>query len=514
MDNTIRFDGMTSQNTIPALYGDSGAHMRKPRLTPGTVFEGYHLLSLIRCTGRSEVWYCLDGSGYGRVLKVTVDHPDAEVIALIRETDCGSLVPILDCGESGGQWYEVSPYYREGSLQGRIDPEVIRSVVLPGITEGLKALHGCKVIHNDLKPLNIYWDDNRQKVLIGDYGSAAMTKTRPRQITPQFAAPELLYGNTCGRASDWCSVGLTLAALVKGEPLFEAQTVQRARRIWERGVRFRSGQEEDADLQRLINGMINMDIHKRMGPKAAMLWCEGGVFGGEERSRKAPVKTAPDPLTVAFHDPEWIAADIEGLIRGIEDHWDYSLFLFRQGRLDRFLGQFDKELILLCRELRKMVNEEDAMYYLTMERDRHDSYVWRGRRYHALTEMEETWKNSEEGRNDIVVFLQRGHVAHYLKKKGADEQQTGFAQRLQAIGKIRPNEACGQLFQALRGNDGLSWDGTVLKDIEDLVNWMATRVTDMDEAVDEIMESSELEAWLAYQGMGDILENIRRKCDL
>ena len=145
MDNTIRFDGMTSQNTIPALYGDSGAHMRKPRLTPGTVFEGYHLLSLIRCTGRSEV---------------------AEVIALIRETDCGSLVPILDCGESGGQWYEVSPYYREGSLQGRIDPEVIRSVVLPGITEGLKALHGCKVIHNDLKPLNIYWDDNRQKVLI------------------------------------------------------------------------------------------------------------------------------------------------------------------------------------------------------------------------------------------------------------------------------------------------------------------------------------------------------------
>ena len=518
MENTIQFENITGQQTIPALCEENGAHLRKPGYHVGEQFEDYKLIALVRCTLQSELWYCVDSSEDDYILKITGHIPEEEVVMMIQDIECDNLVPLIDYGRSGGNWYEVYPYYREGSISGRIDQETVRNVILPGIMAGLNALHENKIVHNDIKPSNIFWGENRKKVLIGDFGSAAAVKSKPVQFTPSFAAPELLNNDISRRASDWCSVGLTIAAIIEGSPLIEANTVQQARRAWERGVHFRGNEDIDQNLKLLINGMINMEMTKRAGPKAAAKWCEGGIFSGETRTKTAREKNRPGSVTISFHEPELIAADIEGLIRGITDHWEYSLFLFRQGKMDRFLGQFNKvlgkELILTCRELRKLVNDEDAVYRLTLEIDQNQSFVWRGKRYYSLTEMEETFKSGDQGRNDIVVFLQRGNVTYYLEKDGRDREQIAFAERLRSASRIHPYEACAQLFQSLKGNDGLFWDGFTLKNLDDLVDWLDYRKGDMDRAVEEVFGSSEFEAWLAYQGMGDVLEDIRRKCEV
>ena len=53
-----------------------------------------------------------------------------------------------------------------------------------------------------------------------------------------------------------------------------------------------------------------------------------------------------------------------------------------------------------------------------------------------------------------------------------------------------------------------------MKNLDDLVDWLDYRKGDMARAVEEVFGSSEFEAWLAYQGMGDVLEDIRRKCEV
>ena len=514
MENTIRFENITGQNTIPALCEENSVQLRKPDHKAGEYFKAYQLVSLVKCTIQSEIWYCLDSQEDGYILKITSQKPDMNVINTIQGIDCENLVPLKDCGESGKYWFEVYPYYKEGSIIGKVDQDTIRNVVLPGIIEGLNALHNGKIIHNDIKPSNLFWDDERTKVMIGDYGSATAPKEKPRHLTPGFAAPELLYNDTSSRASDWCSVGLTLASIVNGRPLIEAETVQQARKKWERGIRFREDGNIDQNLKLLINGMINMEVRKRVGPKTAAKWCKGGVFGGEARTRSEKTTIGQGTATISFQNPPLIATNIEGLIQGIANHWDYSLFLFRQRKLDKFLGEQNAGLIRTCKELRKLANDEDAMYRLTLEMDQCNSFVWRGRQYHSLIEMEQTWKDSEQGRKDITVFLQRGNVTFYIKKNGGDSEQTAFAERLRAISRIHPNEACAQLFQALKGNDGLVWDGMTLKSLDDLVDWLDTRKADMDQAVEEVFESNEFEAWLAYQGMGDVLQDIRRKCEI
>ena len=498
MENTIQFENRTGQLTIPALCEENGAHLRKPGYHAGEQFEDYKLIALVKCTLQSEIWYCVDSSEDDYILKITEHRPEEEVLMIIQDIESDNLVPLIDYGRSDGSWYEVYPYYREGSIDGKIDQETIREIVLPGIIAGLNTLHENKIIHNDIKPSNIFWDDNRKKVLI--------------------TAGLVVNNDVSRRASDWCSVGLTIATILEGSPLIEADTVQQARRAWERGVCFRGKENTDQNLKLLINGMINMEMTKRAGPKAAAKWCEGDTFGGETRTQTVREKNRSGRVIISFHDPEWIAADIEGLIKGITDHWEYALFLFRQGKMDKFLGQFNKvlgkELIFTCRELRKLANDEDAMFRLTLEIDQNRSFVWRGRQYYSLSEMEETFKSGDQGRNDVVVFLQRGNVTYYLEKDGRGREQIAFAERLRSASRIHPYEACAQLFQSLKGNDGLSWDGFTLKTLDDLVDWLDYRKGDMDQAVEEVFESSEFEAWLAYQGMGDVLEDIRRKCEV
>ena len=192
MENTIQFENRTGQLTIPALCEENGAHLRKPGYHAGEQFEDYKLIALVKCTLQSEIWYCVDSSEDDYILKITEHRPEEEVLMIIQDIESDNLVPLIDYGRSDGSWYEVYPYYREGSIDGKIDQETIREIVLPGIIAGLNTLHENKIIHNDIKPSNIFWDDNRKKVLIGDYGSAAMVKTKPVQLTPSFAAPELL----------------------------------------------------------------------------------------------------------------------------------------------------------------------------------------------------------------------------------------------------------------------------------------------------------------------------------
>lgn len=509
MNDTLHYNIINS-HTVPDICETEHAHLRKPEHFPNEEVAGYRLLNLVTCTATSEVWYCSDLSDYKCIIKISNQLPDTETIYRLQETESEYLVPILDCGMCNDNWYEVYPFLKNGSVKGPLSIGVIREIILPGIIRALETIHQLGIIHNDIKPNNIYWNDDMSSVLLGDFGSALPIKQKPSSLTLSYCAPELLLNDVCRRSSDWCSVGLTIASLLDGKEIITANTKQGVMKEWEKGIRY---SHLDSSVQQLINGMLATDPRKRIGPHAAKQWCGNASFGGEERTvqKQDHEQTV---ITVAFNNPPWIAADIEGLLQGIESHWEYAAFLFSQSKLDRFLSQFDKEWGPVCKALRKMTNTEDALYRLTLDLSSGKSYVWRGKRYNNLLEMEEVWERDSSGEQDISDFLQRGHVTFYLQKGNASLDKIDFVKRLQNVSRIHPFEACAQLFQALRGDEGLNWDGVILKDLNDVVFWLKTKEMDLDAAIDKVFESRKFEAWFAYQGMSDVLEDIRRKCEL
>ncbi len=507
MEETIRFTDRFGQDTLPAICEEPELQTCVPVCSAGMYIGDWELTALMSCTKQSELWFANDPDDYLCVVKVSSRADNSEVIERIRLLDCPNLAQVLDCGWEGGFWYEVYPFYRGGCLHGKYEEDLIRKTILPGLISALAALHSIKIMHNDIKPQNIFWDEDRETVILGDFGCAAPANTRPAAFTPSYAALEILLRDGCSRASDWCSVGLTLAALVSGKPLLQTNSAGEAMLAWERGLRF---QDASGKLKQLINGMIQSDPRKRLGPGAATKWCNEAAFGAEGRV-SAREEDHHESITITFENPDWIAADIDTLLSGIVTHWDHSVFLFQQAKMDRFLSQFDKKWVDVCKKLRNLPSAEDALFRLTLELTGKRSFIWRGALCRNLLDLETVWEEENTGEEDTIAFLQRGHVVYYLRTCGAEPRQIAFAGRLQEVSRVNPEEAIIQLFAALHGNDGLSWGNAVFENIRDLIDWLGRHTDTLDNEVSSMFESKRFGAWFAYQGMEHVLDDIRRR---
>jgi eukaryotic-like serine/threonine-protein kinase len=102
------------------------------------------------------------------------------------------------------------------------------------VCEAVEYAHGSLVIHRDLKPANILVTSEGQVKLL-DFGVARLLDPKIsdptvtwigfRQVTPQYASPELLRGDPAGTASDVYSLGILLYELLSGRPPYSVRNL-------------------------------------------------------------------------------------------------------------------------------------------------------------------------------------------------------------------------------------------------------------------------------------------------
>jgi serine/threonine-protein kinase len=156
---------------------------------------------------------------------------EAKTVASLEHA---SIVPVYDFGEYEGQPYLVMRLMEGGTLADRLEKgplslgEAVR--VLKQIGHALDAAHEKGVIHRDLKPGNILFDQYNDAYLT-DFGIARMqesqaTLTGSRIIgTPAYISPEQVDArkDIDGRA-DIYALGVLLYQMLTGELPFHAET--------------------------------------------------------------------------------------------------------------------------------------------------------------------------------------------------------------------------------------------------------------------------------------------------
>jgi len=171
-----------------------------------------------------------------KVLTTTLAQSDKSQQRFYREArflaqlEHEAIVPLHDFGIENGQPYLVMRYMRGGSLvdqlsRGPLTPEHTYAI-LERISEALDLAHQKKIIHRDIKPLNILFDE-RGKAFLSDFGIAAITDLQG-QITGEgtigtavFMSPEQASGEVLSYSSDIYSLGVVVFFTLTGRPPFD-----------------------------------------------------------------------------------------------------------------------------------------------------------------------------------------------------------------------------------------------------------------------------------------------------
>jgi serine/threonine-protein kinase len=141
------------------------------------------------------------------------------------------ILPLHDSGVADGFLFYVMPYVEGESLRTRLDREgqlpVEEAVRIAGhVADALESAHRHGVIHRDIKPGNILFQEGQP--VVSDFGIALavtsagggrLTETGLSLGTPYYMSPEQAAGDqTPTAASDVYSLGCVLYEMLTGEP--------------------------------------------------------------------------------------------------------------------------------------------------------------------------------------------------------------------------------------------------------------------------------------------------------
>jgi len=139
------------------------------------------------------------------------------------------LVRVYDFGlDSDKRPYYTMDYLTGGDIKAKITKINLDGFYNLALTTlaALDYIHSRNIIHGDLKPSNIMFDEFGNLKLV-DFGLAVHLETntdRHSSGTLEFAAPEIIKSGVLSARSDLYGLGLVLYEMLTGQPLFKCTT--------------------------------------------------------------------------------------------------------------------------------------------------------------------------------------------------------------------------------------------------------------------------------------------------
>src|SRR5437588_1078056 len=282
-------------------------------MTADLVAGRYRLERRLSKTTMADVWLADDGVLERRVV-VKLLAPDADVPRFEREAQAAAtlahpnIVQVFDYGEDEGRPYMVLEYLPGGTLAERLPEgaalgdEETRQVATD-IAAGLAHAHQHGVVHRDLKPGNVLFDEE-WRARVADFGIArvvgAATLTEEGMVlgTVLYISPEQVASGPATPATDVYAFGVLLYRLLTGRFPFESSNALELARM-HRDLdpppieAFRP--DAPADLAALATAALAKDPLKRPPDGAALSAALGAEPPSLPRDEEAATIRLPAP---------------------------------------------------------------------------------------------------------------------------------------------------------------------------------------------------------------------------
>jgi serine/threonine-protein kinase len=230
-----------------------GAAVGEPSLLPGSVFAGRYEIGEVLGRGGMGVVYRAHDRQLGEAVAIKVLRPELgsldptllerfkQELRLARRITHRNVVRTYDLGETGGTYYITMELVRGTTLAtfirdaGRLDVPATLTIGKQ-LCRALEVAHEEGIVHRDIKPQNLLVDPaGFLKVM--DFGIARLAERRPEAGqaltavgvvvgTPQYMAPEQLFGEPVDQRTDLWATGAVLFECVTGRLVFDSPDLQ------------------------------------------------------------------------------------------------------------------------------------------------------------------------------------------------------------------------------------------------------------------------------------------------
>lgn len=409
-------------------------------LRPGMLLAGkYEIVApLSISTGEADLYVCkYDGKEYVAKVYRRQRAVKPEVVTALKSIRSPYVAALFDTGTHNNLPFEVLPYYKNGSLQGkRFSMEELKKTIIPCINEALKVLHQNNIIHKDLKPSNIMLLDDNKHVAIIDFGISSVaeqgntvlvTKTG---MTPEYSAPET-FRNLFLEESDYYSFGITLYELYCGYTPYKNMNAEEIAQFTA-VQRIPLPKDMPQELQNLISAVTYFDItnrnkennpNRRWTYKEVDNWCkgkkqvipgEGTAFGAE---RAIPAYTF---LGQAYKE-------LPSLITALASNWNDGKKQLYRGLLSAFFKNFNPEIAGYCMDAEedatRTAGKDDIIFWNLLYKiyPNLNGFYWRGQIYESLPALgrdmlERLWNKDKSNYLYWDGILENKLLTNYLSK--------------------------------------------------------------------------------------------------
>lgn len=387
------------------------------KIAAGTILGGKYQVAepLSVATGEADLYVCkYNEKKYVAKVYRGQRAVKPEVISVLKSINSPYVAPLFDTGEYNGLPFEVLPYYKNGSLQGRkFSLDELKKTIIPCINEALHVLHQNDIIHKDLKPSNIMLLDDNKRVAIIDFGISSVVEQGNTVLvtkigmTPEYSAPET-FRDLFLEESDYYSFGITLYELYCGYTPYKNMNAEEIARFTA-VQRIPFPKDMPRELQDLISAVTYFDItnrHKKGNPNRRWTyaevqnWCEGKkqVIPGEGVGMAAE-KAIP---TYTFLGQGY--KDIPCLVTALASNWNDGKKQLYRGLMSAFFKNFNPEIAGYCMdaedEASRTAGKDDIIFWQLLYKiyPELNGFYWMGQIYESLPALgrdmlEKLWKN-------------------------------------------------------------------------------------------------------------------------
>lgn len=554
MDNKTQLNDSLNTTVLNSQVVGNSTVLNRQALNSGTnaigeVLDGQYTLKtkMNISTGEADLYICSDGANeyvakiYRRKLAIKED-----VSEKLKTIDSPYVAKVYATGEYLGYPYEILPYYKNGSLEGKkFTFEQLKTGIIPALNEGLRVLHDNGIIHKDLKPSNIMLADNGQDVAIIDFGISSIREDGNTVIvtrtgmTPEYSAPET-FKNLFLSESDYYSLGISLYELYCGHTPY-AQMSQDEIEQFVSVQKLPLPNDMQDELKVLISALTYPDItnrknksnpNRRWGYEEILKWCVG---------IKQPVPGEIAGATMVSGDIRPYKflgetyTDKTKLISALTDHWnDGKKQLFR-GLLSAYFKGFDAEIAGFCMDAEDEVSngDEDVIFFKTLYKidSSMTRFYWKGRKYDDITAignelLEKLWSNDTSLDSFLDEILVKGVLSQYVLCM--DENDIQKSNAIKAIessyrtfkSDIRQKEMNRYLLAyLLSGKKCLYKEGVEFRSIQELTGFLKKALDHSYDEFEKICHNlidyndnldAQFESWLLALGKKNEIEQWRK----